>query len=83
MEYKSVPGVILTSVCGHYYLVNPGETIEINETAVFYWNLLCEGATEEELAELAGRQYDIDDMELLRMDVQTLVALLKERHMIS
>ena len=82
MKYKTLAGVILTSVCGHNYLVSSKDTIEINETAVLYWQYLNKGASEEELTKLAAAQYGTEDLEILQNDIQTFLALLKERHMI-
>lgn len=80
MKYKTVPGRILTSVCGRYFLVTPDESLEINEPAAYYWKKLEEGASEADLFDLACDCYDVEDPELLKNDIHDLVlSLLKKR----
>ena len=80
MKYKTVPGVILTSICDSHFLVAPEETIKVNETAAFFWKKLEQGASVDELVELADESYEIDDMNKLKDDIRDLVDTLMEKH---
>lgn len=83
MKYKTVPGVVLTSVCGSHFLVSSKNTMQVNETVVFYWKQLEHGASEEELIEAAKEQYEIDDMETLQQDIGHILHSLMEMHMLK
>ena len=76
MKYKTIPGVILTSVCGHSYLVTPNETIGINETAACCWKRLATGATPEELAALVTEEFDTAENEKVMEDIERLISVL-------
>lgn len=82
MRYKAVPGIIMTSVCGKYFLVTSMETLQINETAAHYWKLLMNGADEDGLCRLAEMEYEVEDHDLLRRDVKELLESLTERRML-
>ena len=82
MKYKSVPGAILASVCGYFFLVTADLTLEINETAAFYWKELENGATAEDLMKKTRNSYEIDDADLLIRDIDTLLDSLSQQHLI-
>lgn len=80
MKYKTAPGVILTSVCGRFFLVTPKETFRINETTALYWKQLARGASEADLDALAAGTYEIDDPDTVRDDIRDLLdSLLAKR----
>ena len=80
MKYRTAPGIILTGVCGSYYLVSSRETVGINETAAFYRKKLEQGSSEAELAAYANENYEIEDPEILRTDIRDFVESLMEKH---
>ena len=73
MVYKARSGVLQTEVCGEYLLVAikaarqfcPFVTV-LNESAVFVWRRLAEGATLESLEAAVAEEYEIDDPEEVR-----------------
>ncbi len=83
MKYRTVPGIILTSVCDNYYLVSQKNTVVINETAAFYWKQIEKGADEKELPDLAMRYYEIDDSEELYKDIEKMLNSFLEMQMIK
>ncbi len=82
MRYQSVPGVVLASVCGHYYLVTADHTSEINEITAFYWKELENGASAEDLMIKAENAYEIEDSDLLKRDIDSLLDSLRRQHLI-
>lgn len=82
MRYKAAPGVVMTTVCGKYFLVTPKETLQVNEPAALYWKALVKGADEEELRKLAEEEYRIEDHTLLRRDIREMLESLAERRML-
>lgn len=65
--YKTRPGVVLTSICGEYYLVAAKSIIglcpyvtQINETSAFLWKKLAEGATAEQLENAVYKEYEVE-----------------------
>ena len=84
-RYKTRPGVVLTKVCGQYYLVAAKPlreelpyTAQINETAAFCWRVLEQGADLETLAERVAGEYAIEQTAELREDLRQLMAQLSE-----
>lgn len=73
MKYKTVPGVITTSVCDSYFLVTTDMIIRVNESAAFYLKRLAEGADEDELIAFAKERYEIEDENDLRADIRELI----------
>lgn len=68
--YKTRPGVVLTSICGEYFLVAARALLDIcpyvtqiNETSAFLWKELERGADREALMRAADAEYEIDDPE--------------------
>ena len=82
MKYKTVPGVVPASVCGHYYLVTADLTLEINEITAFFWKELENGASAEDLMIKAGDSYEIQDADLLAKDIDALLDSLRQQHLI-
>lgn len=83
MKYKTIPGVILTSVCGRYYLVTARETMEINETAAICWEKLTQGASEAELAAFVREYCEVADTDSPDEDIRVLIATLQERNLLT
>ena len=80
MKYKTAPGVILTSICGRYFLGTAEATAEINDTAAYYWEKLRQGASLAELSAMAVEDFEIDDTDVLKADIRELTDSLMERH---
>lgn len=77
MTFKTRPGVVLTSICGEYYLVSPRSLqplcpylTNINETSAFLWSVLMEGATAAQLEEAVAKEYEVDDPDQVRNAIQ-------------
>ena len=80
MIYKTKTGIVLTSICGQHVLVSAKEAGEncpyvtkINETAAFCWRLLENGSTCGELTDALLEEYDVDDISLVREDVNNML----------
>ncbi len=82
MKFRSVPGVILTSICDEYYLIKSSRRIQINESAAFIWNLLSDGISEDDLVKQVINQYEVPDEKSLISDIHDLISLLEDYHMI-
>ena len=81
--YKIRKGVLLEQICGVYLLITSDEARPpcpyirpVNETIAFYWHLLEQGCTEEQLLKAAAEEYDAP-FELLRLDLHLLLDSLK------
>ena len=86
---KIKEGYILREVAGNYLVVAVGEAsldfngvITLNETGVFLWNKLSQGATEEELVCAMTEEYEIDDA-VAKSDVLAFLGKLKEAELIA
>lgn len=79
MKYKAAPGMILTSVCGLFFLVTPDETVEVNDTAAFCWKHFEEGCDLKTLAALAEEAFEISDREAMREDLRALTEALVKK----
>ena len=82
MIYKTYPGVILTSICNHNYLISPDITIEVNDTTVFYWNCLVKGMKIEDLKKEVINEYEIDNDALLDKEIELFLNTLLEKKLI-
>ncbi len=83
-RYKTRPGVVLTSIAGRYVLVAVKSlrdicpfSAEINETTAFCWRMLEEGTDFESLLAGLTKQYEIDDPETARGDLEELLEQMK------
>ena len=79
-RYHTRPGVVLTTVDEQYLLVASKSAREfcpyitqINDTAAFCWRLLEDGADPDALLEHLAEEYEIDDSERVRTDLQELL----------
>lgn len=82
MRYKAYPGTILTSCCGQNYLLTPQSSMEMNETASFYWRQLEKGTTVEGLMEATMKVYDIEDERALEEEINTFINALADKKLI-
>ena len=82
MKYKTVPGVILTSVCGHNFLVSTRENIEVNETVALCWKRLIQGADVNELVHFLETVYEETPQDVLQRDIHDLVESLTAKHLL-
>ncbi|MBR2377613.1 MAG: PqqD family protein [Clostridia bacterium] len=58
------------------YAKNINGYIKLNETAVFLWNVLINGATESELVDALLSEYDVS-REIAEKDVKNILATLR------
>lgn len=79
MKDQIRPGVVLTEVCGEYLLLATLDAsrycpyvYQINETAAFFWRLLEQQFTEEQIAEKAAEEYEVP-VETVRSDVRQFI----------
>ena len=82
MKYKTMPGVILTEICGNSYLVSADRTIQVNETTSFCWKQLEKGVDTETLFLQVQEHYEVEDTEMLKSDVTSLIDSLYSRRLI-
>ena len=59
------------------YAKNINGYIKLNETAVFIWNKLVDGATEEELVNAILSEYDVE-RGIAEKDVANILSVLKQ-----
>lgn len=84
-RYRTRPGVVLTTIAGQSVLVSSKSareqcpfTAQINETAAFCWRLLEQGADLQTLMSSVAEEYEIEDPEEVRADLEQLLAQLLE-----
>ena len=82
MRYKTYPGTILTSCCGQNYIITPHLSIEVNETATFYWKYLEKGITKGELLDRVIEEYDIEDSHLLEEEIDCFLKSLLDKKLL-
>lgn len=81
--YITCPGVVHASAGGRYFIVTPSDSIEVNETAVYFWSCMERGATKEELFEAAQSKYVVDDPDILRRDIDMLIKMCLKKQLIA
>ncbi len=86
MKIKS--GLILREVADNYIVVAVGERVKdfngiinLNSTGAFLWNILAQGADENELVKRLLAEYEVDE-ETARRDVDAFVAKIKEAKLV-
>ncbi len=86
---KTKKGFMLREVAGNSVVVAVGEAsrsfnglITLNDTAVFLWNLLSKGATEEELVDAIKSEY-IVEADVAKNDVAAFVEKCKKAGLIE
>ncbi|MCR4673173.1 MAG: PqqD family protein [Lachnospiraceae bacterium] len=72
-------GVLLRNVCGEWLLIAVGDAArhcmyvrQINDTLAYYWQMIEEGKTEEEIITAAREEYDASP-EVIEKDVRELI----------
>ncbi len=83
MNYRTCPGIILTSVGEDYYLVTHNSRTQINETAAFYWTQMSEGTDIPGLVNATVLEYDIEDPAVLEQEINEFVIGLLKGHLIE
>ena len=86
MKYRTRKGIVLTSVGGQQVLVSAASlhdeipyVTNVNDTAAFCWEVMAEGATEDELVDRVTEEFDVHDPELVRSDISGMVRQLYEK----
>ena len=80
-KYRSLPGIEMTSFGQEYYLVKARKLsaerdkylISMNEIAAFYWTLIGEPKTREELLDALCGEYEVADRESAGSDLDRLM----------
>ena len=81
---KICDGYIVSSVAGKNIVVSVGADtnfsgmLTINDTGLFFWNLLLEDTTEEKMLEAVLSEYDIDE-ETAREDIGEFLKKLRDK----
>ncbi len=82
-QYKTRPGVVLTTIAGQYVLVAVKSlqdicpfSAQINETTAFCWRILEQGATLQTLTDALQKEYADEDPEELSSDLAELLGQL-------
>ena len=81
---KISDGYILRTVAGKNIVVSVGDSTEfsgmltLNDTGVFFWNLLSENTTKEEMIEKVLSEYDVDRV-TVDEDIEEFLAKLKDK----
>ena len=81
--YRTSPGIVLTSSGGRFFLVTPLESIEVNESAVFYWKCMEKGATAEEMLDAASLRYEEEEPDLFRRDIRLFTDACLKKQLIT
>lgn len=79
-SYKTRPGVVLTEIAGEYVLVAARSLLDrcpyvtqINESSAFLWRLLEQGANTAELEAAVAEEYEIENGDETRAEIQAFV----------
>lgn len=79
MAYKIREGVILRQVCGEWLIIAAGDAAnhctyvrQVNETLAFYWKLLAEGCTSEQMVSRATEKFEVTENQA-KEDVNQLI----------
>ena len=87
MRYKTRTGVLLTSICGSYYLVCAKSllpecpyVVNINETSAFLWQLLVDGASLEQMVSSVAEEYEVDDPEEIKGAITGFIQQMQSLH---
>lgn len=81
---KISEGYILRTVAGKNIVVSVGAEasfsgmLTLNDTGVFFWNLLSEDITKEEMIDAVLREYDAE-RDIVTEDVEEFLAKLKDK----
>lgn len=81
---KICDGYILRTVAGKNIVVSVGADVNfsgmltLNDTGVFFWNLLKKNTTKEAMLEAVLKEYDVD-REIASADIDEFLAKLNEK----
>lgn len=81
---KICDGYILRTVAGKNIVVSVGADVNfsgmltLNDTGVFFWNLLKENTTKEAMLEAVLNEYDVDSKTALE-DIEEFLLKIKEK----
>ena len=83
-KYVIREGVVLADICDQYILVSTSACRDkcpyvkrINDSAAFYWKLIEQGMSVQEMAEAAAAEFGIQNKEDLYSDIEEYIELLK------
>lgn len=84
-EYQIREGVFLESICDRYILISTiavrekcQYTRKIDDIVAFYWEMMEEGLSVEEMAEQAAKVFHEINKNVLMKDIKDLIEQLKE-----
>ena len=79
MTHQIREGIVLKNICGEWLLIAVGDAAndclyvrQINETMAYFWQLIEEGRSTEEIINQAQEDYDAP-VEVIRRDVHNLI----------
>lgn len=82
-------GIVLRNVCGEWLLIAVGEAArhcmyvrQINDTLAYYWQLIAQGKSTEEIVKAAQTYYDAP-AETIEKDVHDLIEQLYGMHYLT
>lgn len=89
MSYKIRDGIVMESLCGVSLLIATLEAreycpyvMELNEASAYIWNMLFEGKTQDEMTELAAKDFQITTDEARETIQEFLAELIKQNYLI-
>ena len=83
VHYRSCPGIILTSSGGRYYLVTVSDSIIMNESALYYWRCLEDGASAQDLVNVSLTRYEITDSTIVQRDIEEFLQMCIRKDLIE
>ena len=85
VKYRTRPGIVLTDICGENVLVAASSltglcpyVTQINDSSVFLWRLLQNGADAEQLAAAVEAEFEVDDPKALRSVIYDFIKQMTE-----
>lgn len=85
---KICDGYLLRSVAGKNIVVSVGSEVNfngmltLNDTGVFFWNLLKEGTTCEQMLDKVLSEYDVDE-ETAKKDIDDFIKRLRDAKLLE
>lgn len=83
-EYRIRKGVVLEVICGRYLLIATDDIIEkcgyirkIEEITAFYWEMMEQGLSIDEMVRRASSLFENIPVEQLRVDIEDMIEQLK------
>ena len=81
-------GYLLRRVAGKNIVVSVGNDVDftgmltLNDTGVFYWNMLINGTTKEEMLDAITKEYDVSEQDALT-DLDEFILKLTEAKLLE